>query len=87
MDRVTVTASNNVTVLNVPAAKPVLDPLNRGAEADVVVRQRNEFRLNARDSKRFCALVRMKEAEGWIEFTVTSKAGGTVAKRIGVKVG
>jgi hypothetical protein len=58
---------------------------DRGAEADVLVTQGKEFRIKARDSQRFCALVRMKGAEGWVEFTVTSKARGTVVNRIGMQ--
>jgi hypothetical protein len=84
MDRVTVAASANVSVLDIPSRKTVIDPLNRAAEADVIAEQGSEFRLKARDSKRFCTLVRMKGAEGWVEFTVTSRAGGTAVKRVAV---
>jgi hypothetical protein len=62
----------------------MIDPLNRAAEADVIAKQGSEFRLKARDSRRFCTLVRMKGAEGWVEFTVTSRAGGTAVKRVAV---
>jgi hypothetical protein len=86
MDRVTVAASANVAVLDLPSKKTVIDPLNRAAEADVVAKQGSEFRLKARESKRFCALVRMKGAEGWVEFTVTSKAGGTATRRVAVRI-
>jgi hypothetical protein len=84
MDRVTVAVSSNVTMLEIPPAKTMIDPLNRAAEADVVAKQGSEFRLKARDSRRFCTLVRMKGAEGWVEFTVTSRAGGTAVKRVAV---
>jgi len=86
MDRVTVAVSSNVTMLEIPPAKTMIDPLNRAAEADVVAKQGSEFRLKARDAKRFCALVRMKGAEGWVEFTVTSKAGGTAVRRVALKL-
>ena len=86
MDRVTVAASANVAVIDLPSKKTVIDPLNRAAEADVVAKQGSEFRLKARESKRFCALVRMKGAEGWVEFTVTSKAGGTATRRVAVRI-
>jgi hypothetical protein len=82
MDRITVTASRNVAVLDVPPAPAVTDPLNPSATADVVAGEPREFRLGARSTKRFGALVRMKGADGWVEFTVTSKAGGTATRRI-----
>jgi hypothetical protein len=28
----------------------------------------------------------MKGADGWVEFTVTSKAGGTAARRVTVRI-
>jgi hypothetical protein len=82
MDRISVTASQNVAVLDVPLAPTVVDPLNPGATVDVVARAPRDFRLGARSARRFSALVRMKGAEGWVEFTVTSKAGGTATRRV-----
>lgn len=82
MDRIGVTASQNVTVLDVPQAPTVVDPLNPGATVDVVASAPRAFRLGARSTRRFSALVRMKGAEGWVEFAVTSKAGGTATKRV-----
>ncbi len=85
MDRVSVTASDNIVVLDVPSAPTVADPLNPAATVDVVARAPREFRLGARSTKRFSALVRMKGADGWVEFTVTSKAGGTATRRVALK--
>jgi len=82
MDRISVNASDNIAVLDVPQAPVVTDPLNPSAAADVVAGEPREFRLGARSTKRFAALVRMKGAHGWVEFTVTSKAGGTATRRI-----
>ena len=52
----------------------------------VVLGKGREFRLGGNDSKRFCALVRMKGAEGWVEFSVKSVNGGTAVKRVALKV-
>ena len=43
-----------------------------------------EFRLKGRDMLRFSALVKMEGSEGWVEFDVTSKHGGTDKKRINI---
>ena len=85
-DRITVAGSTNVTVVDIPDTTTVLDPLNRAAGSEVVVAKGKDFRLGGRDSKRFCALVRMKGAEGWIEFTVKSQAGGTATRRVTLKI-
>jgi hypothetical protein len=53
---------------------------------EIVLSKGREFRLGGNDSKRFCALVRMKDAEGWVEFSVTSVNGGTAVKRVALKV-
>ncbi|HSP91578.1 MAG TPA: hypothetical protein VLN08_11750, partial [Vicinamibacterales bacterium] len=72
----------NIAVLDVPQAPTVVDPLNPGATSDVVSRAPREFRMGARSTRQFSALVRMKGADGWVEFTVTSKAGGTATRRV-----
>jgi hypothetical protein len=41
--------------------------------------------LKARDSKTFSILVKMEGTQGWVEFTVKSKTGGTAVKRIDLK--
>lgn len=84
MDRVSVKASEGIAVLNVPAAPTAVDPLNPAVTVDVVAGEAREFRLGARSSRRFTTLVRMTGKDGWVEFTVTSKAGGTATKRITV---
>ena len=82
MDRISVKASDGIAVLDVPQGPTVADPLNPAAVVDVVARTPREFRLGARATKRFSALVRMKGADGWVEFTVASKAGGTATRRV-----
>jgi hypothetical protein len=82
MDRVSVSTSGNVVVLDVPLAPTVVDPLNPALTVDAVARTPREFRLGARSTKRFSTLVRMTGTTGWVEYTVTSKAGGTATRRI-----
>ena len=86
MDRITVAGSSNVTVQDIPEAATAVDPLNRTASSDVVPSKGKEFRLGGKESKRFCALVRMKGADGWVEFSVKSVNGGTAVKRVALKV-
>jgi hypothetical protein len=86
MDKITVTGSSNVTLLDIPKASTVLDPLNRAAQSEVILKQGSEFRLKARDSKRFCVLIRMTGGEGWVEFAVKSKAGGTAVRKVALKL-
>ena len=85
-DRITVAGSPSVTVIDIPDTATVLDPLNRAAGFEVVVSKGKDFRLGGRDAKRFCALVRMTGADGWIAFTVTSQAGGTATRRVTLKI-
>ena len=85
-DRITVRGSDNVTILEIPKGETVVDPLNRAAQAEAILKSGTEFRLKAHESKRFCALVKMTGASGWVEVTTKSKAGGTEVKRIDLKV-
>ena len=86
MDKITVTGSGNVAILDIPKEITILDPLNRAAQSEVIPKQGSEFRLKARDSKRFCVLVRMTGAEGWIEFAVKSRAGGAATRKVALKL-
>jgi hypothetical protein len=86
MDKITVSGTNGLSVVEVPAASTVVDPLNPGRRSEVVTKGGTEFRLTARDAKRFCALVKMSGSEGWVEFTVKSKNGGTATKKVSLKV-
>lgn len=85
-DKIMVTTSKNVAVLDIPRDNTAVDPLNRQAQAEVITRQGTEFRLKARDSKRFCVLARMEGQQGWVEFTAKSKAGGTAIRKVDLKV-
>ena len=46
-----------------------------------------EFQLKGKQTLRFCALVEMSGSQGWVEFTIQSKNGGTDKKRVNIKVG
>jgi len=86
MDRVTVRGSDSVTILEIPKGQTVVDPLNREAQAEAILKGGTELRLKAGEAKRFCALVRMTGSSGWVEVTAKSKAGGTAVKKIDLKV-
>jgi hypothetical protein len=84
-DVITAAGSSNTTIIDIPRGGVTLDPLNRAAQADAIGKQGTEFRLKARDSKTFSILVKMEGTQGWVEFTVKSKTGGTAVKRIDLK--
>jgi hypothetical protein len=85
MDKITVSAAGGVEVVELPSAATAVDALNRAASSEAVSAKGTEFRLKGHETKRFCALVRMSGAEGSVEFTVRSKAGGTAVRKITLK--
>lgn len=78
-------SSGNITIIDIPEARTLLDPLNSEAWSEVVPKKGAEFRLKGKDSRRFCVLAKLEGSEGWVEFTVTSKSGGTDTKRVTIK--
>jgi hypothetical protein len=86
MDKITVSGSGGLSLIEVPATSTAVDPLNPGRRSDVIVKKGTEFRLRAKETKTFCALVRMNGSSGSIEFTVKSKNGGTAVKKVNLKV-
>jgi hypothetical protein len=85
-DKLSISSSTNVSLVEVPAGVVRLDPLNEAASATAVTGKTTEFRLRGRDSARFRALVKMTGASGWVEIRTESKFGGTETKRIAIKV-
>jgi hypothetical protein len=85
-DKLSISSSTNVSLVEVPAGVVRLDPLNEAAAAAAVTGKTTEFRLRGRDSARFRALVKMTGASGWVEIRTESKFGGTETKRIAIKV-
>jgi hypothetical protein len=86
-DRLTVSSSPNVTLVEVPAGALRVDPLNEQAVATALAGRTAEFRLRGRDSVRFRGLVRMTGTDGWVEVKALSTFGGTASKRVAIKVG
>jgi hypothetical protein len=85
-DKVSVSASSNVSVVDVPAAVVRLDPLNDQSAVTALTGKTAEFRLRGRDSIRYRALVKMTGNDGWVEIRTESKFGGTDTKRVAIKV-
>ncbi len=85
-DKITISSSNNVSLVELPEGKAIVDPLNPGDQFDVVTEDGAEFRLKGKETLRFCALVKMSGSTGWVEVQVVSKNGGTAKKRINIKV-
>jgi len=85
-DRLTLTGSQNVAVVDLPAGPVRLDPGNEQAVATALGAKPAEFRLRGRDSIRFRGLVKMTGAEGWIELKTESKFGGSDTRRVAIRV-
>ena len=85
MDKITVSGAGGLEIVDLPQAATAVDALNRAAQSEVVSAKGTEFRLKGHETKRFCALVKMSGAEGSVEFTVRSKAGGTAVRKITLK--
>jgi len=86
-DRLTFSSSDNVTRVEVPEGMTILDPLNRATSERVVGSDIPEFRLEGHGSQTFRYLVSMTGNSGWVEFTVTSRHGGTATKRLNIRGG
>jgi hypothetical protein len=86
-DKVSVVASDNVAILDIPDGTSNIGDLNPQAAAVTVDKKPAEFRLKGKEAKRFRCLVKMTGGSGWLEFSVDSKAGGKAKKRITLNVG
>ena len=85
-DKLTVSTSPNVSMVDVPARVVRFDPLNEQSAATTLTGKTTEFRLRGRDSIRHRALVKMTGADGWVEVRAESKFGGTDTRRVVIKV-
>jgi hypothetical protein len=85
-DKLTLSSSPNVAVVEVPPGVVRLDTLNDQTAATTLASKTTEFRLRGRDSVRYRWLVKMTGADGWVEVKTESKAGGTDTRRITLKV-
>ena len=84
-DKLTVSASSSVKILDVPAASTGLDPTDARSRAQAVKGTSAEFRLLGKQPQKFGVFVQLEKSEGWIEFEIVSKFGGTAKKRIQIK--
>jgi hypothetical protein len=84
-DKLTVASSEGISILEVPAGSPRLDPLNAGSALPALRNKAAEFRLRGNEARKYRCLVRMTGAEGWVEFNTVSKFGGKDKKRITIK--
>ncbi len=85
-DTITVNTSNTISVVDMPEGPTIIDPLNNTASSESIPGKSAEFRLKGKETKRFCTLVKMSGTQGWVEFKVKSKHGGTAAKRVNLKL-
>ena len=82
MDTITVRGGGGLEVVELAGGPTAVDAWNRAAQGEAVAGKGTEFRLEGHEKKKFCVLVKMKGAEGSVEFTVRSMHGGTAAKKI-----
>lgn len=85
-DRLSVSTSPNVTLVELPDGVVRTDPSNAQAAATALTGKAAEFRLRGRDSIRFRGLVRMTGTEGWVELRAESKFGGVQTRRVAIKI-
>jgi hypothetical protein len=85
-DKVSLKASNNVTLIEVPKGPAATDPTNPNSQVEVITKKGTEFWLKGKETLRFGALVKMDGSKGWIEVQVKSQNGGTDTKRINLNV-
>jgi hypothetical protein len=81
-DKLTIATSGNVKLIDVPEGQTVLDPLNPAERLQTPKGITAEFRLGGKQSQTFAYLLKMDGSEGWVEFEVNSKFGGTAKKHI-----
>jgi len=86
-DKLTLGSSNNISVVDIPKGSTIVDPLNNTASSEAMTNGAAEFQLKGKQTLRFCALIEMSGSQGWVEFTIQSKNGGTDKKRVNIKVG
>ncbi|MCK5650745.1 MAG: hypothetical protein KAJ42_05190 [Gemmatimonadetes bacterium] len=85
-DKIMLTTSNNVSLIDIPKGSAAIDPANPNAQVEVITKKGTEFWLKGKQTLRFGALVKMDGSQGWIEIQVKSQNGGTDTKRINIKI-
>jgi hypothetical protein len=85
-DTITISTSKNISIVDIPQVSTIIDPLNKTSSSEPITGKSVEFRLKGKETQRFCALVKMDGSQGWVEFQVKSKHGGTDTKKINLTV-
>ena len=86
-DKLLPSSSNNISVVDIPTGSTIIDPLNNTSSCEAMTNGAAEFQLRGQQTLRYCALVEMSGSQGWVEFSIQSKNGGTDKKRVNIKVG
>jgi hypothetical protein len=81
-DKLYVSTSNNISIMPILEDSPKISPINNQKECIPIQSDKVEFRLRGEESLKFCVLLKIDELNGWIDFNVKSKHGGTDKKRI-----
>ena len=87
MDKFTFDSSDNIELITVPQGSVQLDPLDRQTSMETVSVKEKQISLKGQQSLSFRYLVKMDGENGWVEFEIVSKHGGTDKKRITITVG
>jgi hypothetical protein len=85
-DRLAITFSPNVSLIEVPAGVTRLDPTNDASAATSLVKPTVEFRLKGNEVIRFRGLVKATGKDGWIDVRTDSRFGGKDGRRISIKI-
>jgi len=86
-DKITLKSSNNISLVNIPEGKTMVEPFNYETQYETITEKGTEFRLKGKETLHFCALVKMDGSKGWVEVSVKSQHGGTAKKKINIKIG
>ena len=85
-DKLKFNASKNISIVEPSEGASKTYPFYTTAECILINKEVTEFRLKGKEMLRFSVLVKMDGSDGWVEFDVDSKHGGTDKKRVNIKV-
>jgi len=81
-DKLYVSTSNNISIMPILEDSPKISSINNQKECIPIQSDKVEFRIRGEESLKFCVLLKIDGLNGWIDFNVKSKHGGTDKKRI-----
>ncbi|MFC1556788.1 M14 family metallopeptidase [candidate division KSB1 bacterium] len=85
-DKLIFSSSDNIELITVPSGSVILDPLNQETESETVSIKETELGLEGQQALRFRYLAKMDGSNGWVEFEIISKHGGSDKKRITIRI-